>query len=461
MGLIFLDRTNGKGQVIVIGLIAFCAPGIFNALNALGNAGSSDAAIGALTNSVLYFTFALFGYTGGVFYNFFGPRVLCALGTSTYAVYGLCVYLSGQYSSWGEPLFVLSGALLGVGAGLFWTAQGALNMAYAPNDKKGAYLSLFWVIFNTGAFMGGMISFALNFDNDNASVNAVTYFFFIGVMTMAVVISLTLLNNPKYVIREDNQPVHIEPHKGLSEELNDVAMVITDKNMLLLFVLFFSSNYFYTYVFNSVNGVWFSTRTRGFNSAFFWGAQMVGSVVFARVVDKASGETKDRAKKGFYLVWIVNALAYALGFYVQFGFEGGFTDRAEFKKTLVPIDIIDSSFSRTFPPFLLMLLFGFGDCIIQIFSYWVMSVKAGSDNTLAARYAGYYKGIQSFGGALSWLMDTSYVAMPSHSQLIVNTMLFLVGMAGAWVVIATLEDHDDTYGEEEEVVKTAAVAAEN
>lgn len=44
------------------------------------------------------------------------------LGGSTYCFYAIAQYLAGKYESlaW---LAVLSGAVLGVGAGLFWTAQ--------------------------------------------------------------------------------------------------------------------------------------------------------------------------------------------------------------------------------------------------------------------------------------------------------------------------------------------------
>lgn len=35
---------------------------------------------------------------------------------------------------------IVSGGFLGWGAGLLWTAQGALMLAYAPEAKKGMYI---------------------------------------------------------------------------------------------------------------------------------------------------------------------------------------------------------------------------------------------------------------------------------------------------------------------------------
>lgn len=40
--------------------------------------------------------------------------------------------------------------------------------------------------------------------------------------------------------------------------------------MQLLFLLFFGTNFFLTYVFNCFNGVMFNIRTRGLNSAIYF-----------------------------------------------------------------------------------------------------------------------------------------------------------------------------------------------
>eukprot|EP00913_Durusdinium_trenchii_P025947 g24345.t1 len=66
-------KADARSQVVVIGWLAFCGPGLFNALNGLGNAGSDDADVAALANGCLYCTFALCGYFGSVAFNLLGP----------------------------------------------------------------------------------------------------------------------------------------------------------------------------------------------------------------------------------------------------------------------------------------------------------------------------------------------------------------------------------------------------
>lgn len=75
-----------------------------------------------MTPAALYATFAIFGYAGGLFFNIFGNRILMGVGGMTYVFYVVCQYAAAKNSSlaW---LAILSGAVLGIGAGLFWTAQ--------------------------------------------------------------------------------------------------------------------------------------------------------------------------------------------------------------------------------------------------------------------------------------------------------------------------------------------------
>jgi hypothetical protein len=44
--------------------------------------------------------------------------------------------------------------------------------------------------------------------------------------------------------------------------------------------------------------------------------------------------------------------------------------------------------------------------MLQTYAYWLMGAIANSPAVLA-RYAGYYKGIQSLGAAISWILDAS------------------------------------------------------
>jgi hypothetical protein len=79
---------------------------------------------------------------------------------------------------------IAAGALLGVCAGLLWTAQGSLMLAYptGPSDvtpevlsnfandlvcmiesQKGMFIAIFWGIFNLGGVVGAAVAVGQNF----------------------------------------------------------------------------------------------------------------------------------------------------------------------------------------------------------------------------------------------------------------------------------------------------------
>jgi hypothetical protein len=61
---------------------------------------------------------------------------------------------------------IAAGALLGLCAGLLWTAQGSLMLAYPTEDQKGKSIGIFWSIFNLGGVVGAAVSLARNFNSE-------------------------------------------------------------------------------------------------------------------------------------------------------------------------------------------------------------------------------------------------------------------------------------------------------
>jgi len=60
---------------------------------------------------------------------------------------------------------IAAGAILGICAGLLWTAQGSLMLAYPTENQKGRFISIFWSIFNLGAVVGASVAVGTNFNS--------------------------------------------------------------------------------------------------------------------------------------------------------------------------------------------------------------------------------------------------------------------------------------------------------
>lgn len=80
-----------------------------------------------------------------------------------------------------------------------------------------------------------------------------------------------------------------------------VDVFITDPYIVMLFPMFFASNFFYGYQFNAINGRRFNTRTSSLNNVLYWTAQMVGASIFGYALDLKQFRRTTRAR----VSWIV------------------------------------------------------------------------------------------------------------------------------------------------------------
>jgi MFS family permease len=143
-------------QLVLVALVCFLCPGMFNALGGLGGGGQVNADAANKANIALYSTFSVVGFFAGSIANRIGLRLTLSFGGFGYFIYAAS-FLSYNHNQ-NAGFVIFAGALLGVCAGLLWTGQGAIMMAYPPEAAKGRYISWFWMIFNLGAVIGGLVS---------------------------------------------------------------------------------------------------------------------------------------------------------------------------------------------------------------------------------------------------------------------------------------------------------------
>lgn len=412
-------------QVSLIGLVCFCCPGMFNALSGMGGGGQVDTTAANNANTALYTTFAVFGVLGGGIYNVLGPQLTLFSGCLTYVLYaGSFLYYNHHKN---QTLAIFAGALVGVGAGFLWAGQGAMVTAYPPPGRKGTYISLFWSIFNMGGVIGGLIPFILNYNRSEASsVNDATYIGFMCFMTFGSILSLAILP-PRKVVRDDGTHCSNIRYSKVSTESIEVLKLFGNWKMLLIVPAAWASNFFYSYQFNQVNGALFNLRTRGLNNVFYWGAQMLGSVGIGYIFDFSF---KSRRKRGLVGITIVAILGTGI-------WAGGLANQKNyFKNPPKKLDFKESDYAG---PFILYFSYGLLDAMFQSMVYWIIGALANDSETLS-RYSGFYKGVQSAGGAVAWQVDTHKVSM--MSQLVVNWSLTTVAypLLAVLVLLAVKDD---------------------
>ncbi|KAL1919918.1 uncharacterized protein VTP21DRAFT_1850 [Calcarisporiella thermophila] len=402
---------------------------MFNAVNGLGAGGqvNKDKSIASTMNACVYAFFAIVGFMAGGIVNIVGPRITIFLSGWTYVIYIAAFY---HYSFTQNGTFnIIAGILLGIGAGCIWTAQGALMMSYPKEDSKGRYVAIFWAIFNTGGVVGSLISLAINAgSNTVAPITSSTYITFIVITAVGTTCAIFLLP-PNWVRRKDGSRAVLVKHPNWIKESIEIFKLVTNKKLMLLFPMFWYSNWFYAYQFG-INEAYFSTRARSLNGMLYWFAQIIASILFGRLLDYERFTRRTRAFIGLVAVFVSLVAV----------FGGGTAWQLTFSEPNVGVDWTDPRFPG---PMINYMLYGFCDAMYQVYCYWLMGALTNDPQKLA-RYAGFYKGVQSAGAAVTWAMGGKITMM---NELIVNWALLIFSVIPAFFVCQGITETN--YGAEE------------
>ncbi|KAL1924388.1 uncharacterized protein VTP21DRAFT_7423 [Calcarisporiella thermophila] len=416
-------------QVVLLSIITLCSPGMFNAINGMGGAGQleKDVEVVSKANAVLYALFAIVGLIAGGINNVLGPRATLFIGSTGYLLYVGALF---AYNSTRSSAFMISaGAYLGICAALLWAAQGQIMMSYPDERNKGRYIGVFWMIFNFGAVIGALAVLAFNFKKESSgAVTNVTYIGIMLVISLGVVLTLVLVP-PHRVRRRDGSTILLAKHPYWRDELVAITKLMTNRRLLLLFPLFFTSNFFYSYQLH-INGFYFSVRTRALNNTFYWFAQIVGALAFGVFLDSGSLSRRRRAYFGLAFVGIAFSATWCAALFWQLTFSKG-TKQPE-------VDWESPHFAEKF---FVYVLFGICDSVFQVYCYWLMGAMS-NDSMELSRYAGFYKGIQSAGGAISWAIDASSISF--LGELLLNWALLLFSLPMAFLVCRSITDTNYT-----------------
>jgi len=445
--------ASPKTQLGMVAFVCFLCPGMFNALGGMGGAGKTDAKLGDDMNTALYSTFAVFGFFGGWIVNTIGVRLTLAFGGLGYCIYAISLLASVHAHVRGFNIF--AGCLLGICAGLLWTAQGTIMISYPHEAQKGRYFAWFWAIFNLGAVVGGLIALGQSIHTTaNVNIPDGTYIAFIVLMFLGAVIALFLCNADD-IIRPDGSKVVLMKNPSYKTEFIGLWETLRyEPFVILLFPMFWASNWFTTYQVNAVNGAHFSTRTKALNSILYYLAQIIAALAigFALDIEHIRGTVirrTVRAKAAWGMLFVLTMVIWGGGYAFAKQYTRGTVANPAFKPT-------DYKMSGYVGPMFLYFFYGFYDALWQATVYWYMGALSNSGRR-SANYVGFYKGIQSAGAAVMWSLDSRKI--PFMNEFASNWAL----LSGALVVAAPvifwkIKDHisveEDLTGTDETLADT-------
>jgi hypothetical protein len=296
-----------------------------------------------------------------------------------------------------------------------------------------------------------------NFHTKTASsVNDGTYIGFLILTIIGAALAWSLVD-ARDVIRADGSKVIVMKHPSWKSEILGLWQTFfTDPYIILLFPMFLASNWFYTYHFTQVNCAYFNTRTRALNGVVYYIMQIVGAYVFGFALDFKGVRRTTRAKAAWAALFSTIMIIWGFGFMFQKTYTRASAKLAQENNTTK--DWSDPGYAG---PLVLYMFYGFSDAAWQTCVYWFMGSLTNNGRKLA-NFAGFYKGIQSAGGAITWSLDNSkipYMTMfASNWGLLAGSLLVALPVI-LWKVEDTVSLEKDVAFTDEATVAEVAPKA--
>ncbi len=258
-----------------------------------------------------------------------------------------------------------------------------------------------------------------------------TYIGFLILTLIGAALAWTLVD-AKDVIRHDGSKVIVMKHPSWKSEIFGLwETFFTDPYIILMFPMFLVSNWFYGYHFNAVNGAYFNTRTRALNDVLYWMMQIIGAYIFGYALDFKGARRTTKAKVAWVALLAVTMIIWGFGYMFQKTYTRGEAADPSFVKK----DWTDKGYAG---PLVLFMFYGFFDAAWQTCVYWFMGALTNNSRKLA-NFAGFYKGIQSAGSAVTWQLDAKKVSymgiFASNWALLVGGLIFALP-----VILFKIED---------------------
>ncbi|KAL4967490.1 uncharacterized protein BDV14DRAFT_188278 [Aspergillus stella-maris] len=343
-------------QILTVGLCAFCAPGIWSAMNGLGVGGSQSPNLVNAANALLYAFMTVTCFLGPFMTNLIGFRYTLSLGSIGYPLYA---------------------------AGF---VEGAIATKYPEDRKRGRYIATWFTFRNFGNIIGGAISLGINVKlNEQGQVGYQTYLGFIAIQCLGLLFGL-MLSDPEKVIRNDGTKIATTHQEAIHWTIELKALWTRGKSkpILLLNPLFWYFGWVQAYP-GTCLATYFTVRSRALGSFLSTIVGTFATWLGGSLVDiHWTSNRKLRAMTTWTLITLLNSITWIWAVIIQ----------NEYRKANPILDWADqSTFGRGFGLYLFERA-SLGT--VENYIYWCIGNLSSSPGE-QIRYSSLLRGIETAG----------------------------------------------------------------
>ncbi|PCG97657.1 Major facilitator superfamily domain, general substrate transporter [Penicillium occitanis (nom. inval.)] len=388
-------------QATVVGITAFAAPGLWNAMNSVGAGGQQSPYLVMAGNAILFALMVISCLTGSLIANRFGLKAALIFGTTGY----------------GTVWFIYFGsAACGITAGVFWAAEGAIMLSYPSVETRGRYLSYWLAYRNSGSILGGIIQLAFNYSGiKTGKLDWRTYIVFVVLQCFGPAVGC-LLSPPEKVLRRNGTRVQAPERISDIAELKALGKLAIRKDFLLVIPFFMYVTWELPYS-SAYLSLYFSVRARALASLVSAIAQVVTTLAFGAFLDQKRISLNKRAQIGYIFIMSLVGGCWIWGTVVQTGYQ----------KHKPALDWVDSGRGWA-----LYILWQVNFSLLYNFGYWLVGFMAKEPAEIV-RYTSIARALEAAGQCIA--SGISSTSAPLIASLGVNFAIWGIAVIPAYLVV--------------------------
>ncbi|KAL2207087.1 hypothetical protein CC79DRAFT_1383177 [Sarocladium strictum] len=406
-------------QATVVGLCAFLAPGLYNAMQSTGAGGQQTPYLVMGANAVLGVMMVVTCSLGSVVANRIGLKNALIFGTTGYSVYAASLYTNNRYGT--EWFVYLGAAACGITAGIFWAAEGAIMIGYPVDSQRGRYLAYWLAYRNGGSIVGGIINLAFNYSGvTTGKLDWRTYIIFVALQTMGPAVAL-FLSHPHKVERADGQKVASAERISTVAELKEVGKILIRKDFLLVFPFFFYATFLLSYA-GSYLSLYFSVRSRALASLVSALSQITANLFFGSFLDWKRFTLNQRAKYSYIFIMTLFGATWVWATMIQ----------REYGKKAPALDWVDDGFGRGWALYIFLQV---NFALAYNYGYWLAGYMARGPAEIV-RLTSTVRAVEAAGGAVASGISSTHA--PLLAAVGVNFGLWATAVIPTYLVVRRL-----------------------
>ncbi|CAG7930904.1 unnamed protein product [Penicillium olsonii] len=431
-------------QIILVGLVAFCEPGIWTALNNLGAGGNAKPFLNNAANALTYGLMSIGCFLAGGVTNKITAKWTLFIGAAFYTPYAAGLYCNNRYGN--EWFLLLGAALCGIGASLLWASEAAIAVGYPEEEKRGRYVGIWMGIRQMGPLVGGAISLALNVGT--AETGKVTYTTYLGLVAISALGApfALLLSQPQDVVRSNGTKIPYMKKTSFAIEARAIWKQLSNKYMLLLIPVFLAGQFGSTYQGNYLT-TYFTVRSRALASFLTAVVGAAANIITGLILDVKSVSRENRSKGVYIFVLIFVTAAWIWNAIVE----------TKLSRMADPpaFDLGDGPFFNS--AFTVYMVFKFFYEVLQTYIYWLMAeIKGAQADGDIARTTGILRSWESIGSTIAYAVGATH--WPNLNQMILGFALW--GFTIPFTILAVFGDWNQPAAVEEDQTDSSSLEAQ-